>query len=55
LYLALSQLWHNVSDYILGNIEATAAFNGAVDEIYEPVRRSWAYGSIAQLLNFDLI
>lgn len=41
LYIALAQLGHNVSDYIPGNIEATVAFNSAVDEIYELVRKSY--------------
>lgn len=40
LYMALAQLGHNVGDYIPGNIEATVAFNGAVDEIYDLVRNS---------------
>ena len=40
LYMALTQLGHNVDDYIPGNIEATIAFNDAVKEIYDLVRRS---------------
>lgn len=40
LHMGLTKLGHNVDDYIPGNIEATVAFKGAVDEIYELVCKS---------------
>lgn len=40
LYMGLTQLGHNVSDYIPGNIEAMNAFDEAVDEIYDLIKRS---------------
>ncbi|RXJ78734.1 hypothetical protein CRV03_01515 [Arcobacter sp. F155] len=40
LYLALSQLGHNVNDYIPANLEATNTFNATVNEIYELVQKN---------------
>lgn len=40
LYMALSELGHNVDNYIPGNWEATIAFNETVNEIYELIQKS---------------
>lgn len=40
LHMALSELGHNVEDYIPGNWEATAALNETVNEMYELVQNN---------------
>lgn len=40
LYVGLSELGHNVDDYIPGNWEVTTAFNNTINEIYQLVQKS---------------